>query len=663
MASPTPGSKPMVRSSSKSDLVSTVSKQVAQYVSTQGISLRHKGRFPSEDFRVIFEKNGHAISPVHDIPLFADQERGILNMIVEIPKWTNAKLEIEVAGKMNPIRQDAKNGKVRFVNNVYPYKGYIWNYGLFPQTWEDPTRVHSETGAIGDSDPLDCCEIGSQVAVCGQVKQVKPLGVLGMIDQGEMDWKVLAIDVNDPLASQLNDIDDLQRLFPGLLHATFSWFRTYKVPDGKNENLFAFRGEARNKEYAWDIIMESYQSWRDLVSGRIKHKFCSMNTTLDFSPFRVSQAEADKILEGSVPGLPEMEGQPHTEQSYLDEAMEFQETPMMTVKRHAVTLQRQFPHGTNELSLLITEIGTATKIINGQIRRGGSLAELVEFADQQMFRTLSNSGLVCLLVSSRQSEPLAVPDTSYCGNYVVAYNPLVVGDCDSLSMGTIFGIYYRKSPTGKQRGDSSDVLQRQGLEQVAAGYCFYGSSTMLVYSMGFGVHTFTFDPFSGHYILNTQQLRMPKTGKIYSVSNSALQKVMSPAIHDFVKALSEKRDERGQPVRHFRYEHCLVENFHRVLHYGGVLMMPGPKDANLCHFLAEAAPLGFIAEMAGGHAIVSAKRPVLGLSAWTVDMKVPLFVGGISEIDELQHLMEKERASISHASPHAPKAAPKKPAA
>mmetsp|Transcript_7741 Transcript_7741/g.13284 ORF Transcript_7741/g.13284 Transcript_7741/m.13284 type:complete len:649 (+) Transcript_7741:73-2019(+) len=623
-----------------------------KFPSTEGIAVRHKGVFPSESFRVFFEKNGNPISPVHDIPLFADEEKGILNMVVEIPKWTNAKLELAVAEKMNPIKQDVKGGKPRFVNNVYPYKGYIWNYGAFPQTWEDPTKVHSETGAIGDSDPLDCCEIGSEVAQCGQIKQVKPLGVLGMIDQGEMDWKVLAIDVNDPLAAQINDIEDLQHLFPGLLHATFSWFRTYKVPDGKTENLFAFRGEARNREYAMDIVLESYQSWQDLVSGRIKYKFDCSNTTLDWSPMVMTIETAGKVLEGTVPGLPEMEGYNQTEQTYMEDSLEFMETPLMTVKRHAVTLQRQFPHGTNELSLLISEIGTATKCIGGHIRDHGPgpLQDLIDFAEAQMFRTLSSSGLVCVLVSSRQEKPLPVPDISCIGNYVVAYNPLVVGDCSTLSMGTIFGIYYRKSPPGKQRGDSSDVLQRTGYEQVAAGYCYYGSSTMLVYTMGFGVHTFTFDPFSGHYILNTQQLRIPKHGKIYSVSNSALSKVMSQAVHDFVKKMAESRDASGMPVHQFRYEHSLIENFHRILHYGGILMMPGPKDENLAHFLGEAAPLAFLTEQAGGRAIVASKRPVLGLSAWTLTMRVPVFIGSSIDVDELCKLMEQERGNIKSSS-------------
>jgi inorganic pyrophosphatase len=104
----------------------------------------------------------------------------------------------------NPIKQDIKKGKLRYVRNCFPHHGYIWNYGAFPQTWEDPTVAHPETKAVGDNDPLDVCEIGETVAYPGQVKQVKVLGTLALLDEGETDWKVIVIDVNDPLAPKLN---------------------------------------------------------------------------------------------------------------------------------------------------------------------------------------------------------------------------------------------------------------------------------------------------------------------------------------------------------------------------------------------------------------------------------------------------------------------------
>ena len=146
-------------------------------------------------------------------------------MIVEIPRWSNAKLEISKEEQFNPILQDTKKGKLRFVRNCFPHKGYIWNYGAFPQTWEDPSHTHPETKALGDDDPLDVCEIGEAVGYTGQVKQVKVLGIMALLDEGETDWKVIVVDVNDPLAAKLNDIEDVERHLPGLIRATNEWFR------------------------------------------------------------------------------------------------------------------------------------------------------------------------------------------------------------------------------------------------------------------------------------------------------------------------------------------------------------------------------------------------------------------------------------------------------
>ncbi|KAI8871665.1 inorganic diphosphatase [Ramicandelaber brevisporus] len=231
------------------------------------------GQKDTTDFRVSFERDGKPVSPFHDIPLYASEtDKTVFNMVVEIPRWTNAKLEIATKEPLNPIKQDVKKGKLRYVRNCFPHHGYIWNYGAFPQTWEDPTAVHAETGCRGDNDPVDVIEIGEAVGYTGQVKQVKVLGVMALLDEGETDWKVIAIDVNDPIAAQVNDIDDVKKHFPGLVEATEEWFRVYKVPDGKPENEFAFNGEAKDREYATEVVIETHHAWKRLISGQIPSK-------------------------------------------------------------------------------------------------------------------------------------------------------------------------------------------------------------------------------------------------------------------------------------------------------------------------------------------------------------------------------------------------------
>jgi len=261
-------------------------------------STRQVGAANSLDYKVYLEKNGQLISPFHDIPVYpAGTDKSIVNMVVEIPRWTNAKLEISKDTAFNPIKQDTKKGKLRFVRNVFPHHGYIWNYGAIPQTWEDPSFSHPDTLAVGDNDPLDVIEIGERVAHVGQVKQVKVLGLIALLDEGETDWKIIAIDVTDPLASKLNDIADVEKHMPGFLHATNEWFRVYKIPDGKPENQFAFKGEAKNKAYAMNVIEETHHAWKRLINAVIPNKTDQydikvVNTTVDKSPYKVENGSA-----------------------------------------------------------------------------------------------------------------------------------------------------------------------------------------------------------------------------------------------------------------------------------------------------------------------------------------------------------------------------------
>ncbi len=133
---------------------------------------------------------------------------------------------------------------------------------------------------------MDVCEIGEAVGYVGQIKQVKPLGIMALLDEGETDWKVIVIDVNDPLASKLNDIEDVERHLPGLIRASNEWFRIYKIPDGKPENQFAFSGECKNKKYANEIIHECAEAWEKLITGKTDAGGVTVvNTSVSHSPF------------------------------------------------------------------------------------------------------------------------------------------------------------------------------------------------------------------------------------------------------------------------------------------------------------------------------------------------------------------------------------------
>lgn len=227
-----------------------------------------RGSLNTPDFRIYHaDGEGVPISAMHDIPQFADEAKKIFNMVVEVPRWTNAKMEISLKDALNPIKQDVKKGKLRYVANCFPHHGYIWNYGAIPQTWEDPEHVDESTGCAGDGDPIDVCEIGARVHERGAVVPVKVLGALAMIDEGETDWKIIAIDAADPIADALNDVADIEREMPGFLAATVEWFTVYKIPDGKPANTFAFNGEVKGRDFAVKVIEQCHQQWVGLMSA------------------------------------------------------------------------------------------------------------------------------------------------------------------------------------------------------------------------------------------------------------------------------------------------------------------------------------------------------------------------------------------------------------
>ncbi|XP_032806024.1 inorganic pyrophosphatase-like isoform X2 [Petromyzon marinus] len=261
-------------------------------------SVEERGNPNSLAYRLYYkDAQGQYISPFHDIPLCASEEpQPVFNMVVEVPRWTNAKMEIATKDPLNPIKQDVKKGKLRFVANVFPHHGYIWNYGALPQTWEDPSHKDADTGCCGDNDPIDVCEIGSRVCTRGEVVQVKVLGCLALIDEGETDWKLIAIDVNDPDAASLHDIEDVRRLKPGYLEATIDWFRLYKIPDGKPENEFAFGGQFKNKEFALRVVRETHAFWKSLVSRKDSGELSCLNVSQGSSPGVCPRDEAEGIV-------------------------------------------------------------------------------------------------------------------------------------------------------------------------------------------------------------------------------------------------------------------------------------------------------------------------------------------------------------------------------
>ncbi|KAF7701639.1 Inorganic pyrophosphatase [Cucumispora dikerogammari] len=212
-------------------------------------------------YRNFITHNNQIISPINDIPHFTGKN---INVVCEIPRFESAKFEISMKEPKNPIKQDVKNSKLRFYPNIFPFKGSMWNYGAIPQTWENPNENDIFTGLKGDNDPIDVIEIGSVPKSVGEVYQAKVLGAVGLIDDGETDWKVLAIDVRDVLCDKLNDATDIEKYMPGLIKQTIFFFESYKTVDGKPKNTFYKNGDVMSVKETLAIINHAHSSWEKM---------------------------------------------------------------------------------------------------------------------------------------------------------------------------------------------------------------------------------------------------------------------------------------------------------------------------------------------------------------------------------------------------------------
>ena len=226
-----------------------------------------------------------------------------------------SQYEIATKEPLNPIKQDEKKGELRAFK-----KGDIYfNYGCFPRTWEDPDFIHPDVGVGGDNDPLDVCEIGLRQLPTGAVRPVKVLGILSMIDEGEADWKVVAIDRTDPWADALHDIKNVEDKVPGILDSIREWFRTYKIPDGKPPNKFALDEKFMSCSYALGVVHETHQAWAKLVKGTVEDEANAAAPSLPTQPLSPHISGLKKSTLKRNLSVPSLEALQHVEHCLLND--------------------------------------------------------------------------------------------------------------------------------------------------------------------------------------------------------------------------------------------------------------------------------------------------------------------------------------------------------
>jgi fructose-1,6-bisphosphatase I len=329
---------------------------------------------------------------------------------------------------------------------------------------------------------------------------------------------------------------------------------------------------------------------------------------------------------------------------------------LLTVQQHILEEQRRlFPDASGEFSWLLSGITLATKIVAAQVRRAGlagilgvtretnvqgeTVQKLDVIANDTLLQFLGNRGNVAIMASEENEHPVIVERDRKHGKYVVVFDPLDgSSNIDvNVSVGTIFSVLRREpDPTGK-RDTLADVLQ-PGTRQVAAGYVVYGSSTMLVYSTGNGVHGFTLDPSIGAYLLSHENMRMPDEGTIYSCNEANSDSF--PA--GYQRYLAHLRKGGLGRTYTSRYIGSLVADFHRTLLKGGVFLYPptASHPKGKLRLLYEANPMAFLAEQAGGLATDGQGR-ILDIPPTSLHQRTPLLVGGRSEMESLREFLGK----------------------
>ncbi len=339
----------------------------------------------------------------------------------------------------------------------------------------------------------------------------------------------------------------------------------------------------------------------------------------------------------------------------------------ITINRHISIEGRRYPQATGEFTSLMSEIVLTAKIIHREVNKAGLVDEITgftgdinvqgeevrkldQYADDLFMHILKYSGHVCAMASEEAEDLVRGPTYVNSGKYVVLLDPLDgSSNIDAnVSIGSIFAIYRRVTPPGEP-GALEDFLQ-PGRNLIAAGYILYGSSTVMVYTSGRGVHGFTLDPSIGNFILSHSNIRLPEKCGIYSV-NESYTRDWSEGVRRYIErckclegddcAASFDGKTLEKPMSS-RYIGSMVADFHRNLLYGGIFLYPGTKKKpnGKLRLMYEANPMAFVIEQAGG-AASNGVMDILDVQPEELHQRVPLFMGNRDEVELLENYIKQ----------------------
>ena len=327
---------------------------------------------------------------------------------------------------------------------------------------------------------------------------------------------------------------------------------------------------------------------------------------------------------------------------------------IVTLDEFIIKRQKDFPFASGELTGLLRDIGVAAKIVNREVNKAGLLnilgvadahnatgdevQKLDLYANDKLIDCLSNSGECCGIASEENEDFIPIPPVgNKQSKYVVVFDPLD-GSSNinvNVSVGTIFGIYRRKSEASGSC-QLEDFLQK-GAEMVAAGYVLYGTSTLLVYTTGRGVNGFTLDPTIGEFCLSHKDIRIPARGNYYSVNQGYYLK-FDVEMRRFIDHCSDLN-------LRLRYIGSMVSDIHRILFQGGIFLYPNTRKYPFgkLRLVYECNPLSFIVEQAGGHAITCELDRVLDVPVNDLHQRATIAIGSPDMVEEMKSFVQRYR--------------------
>jgi fructose-1,6-bisphosphatase I len=332
----------------------------------------------------------------------------------------------------------------------------------------------------------------------------------------------------------------------------------------------------------------------------------------------------------------------------------------ITVTEHMLVMQKERPEATGAFTALLAELTVAAKIIAQKVNKANltedlgfvgtesvneeHFQKLVEFANQTIINRVSHVGYLWCMASKKNTDLIPIPPKYSKGDYILVFDPLggITNIDVHIDVGTVFSIL-KKADTNDM-SVMTGVLQ-PGYRQVAAGYFIYGSSTMMVYTTGGGVHGFTLEPNIGEFLLSHENIRIPEKGKTYSINegNYYFWEEQAQNVVEYFKTPDLKT---GRPYT-LRYTGSFVADFHRNLLKGGIHMYPADsRDPMKSHgklmLMCEVSPLAFVVEQAGGLASTGSER-ILDVQPQHLHQRVPVFIGSPTDVQLAEEFMQGKR--------------------